>query len=412
MTPIAFDSTTSPSEPAAVGVGASVTRTLILGDLHLSAHTAPEVGRDLVTLVRQNPGARFIFAGDFLDLSAESPRVPSGRALAEGFGRNPEVARAFAEHLDVGGSLVFLGGNHDPELGAASAPAELARVLGVGAASGGRIASFPWFFREGGLHVEHGNIFDPDNAPEHPLVVPAATLGVHFVEEFIAPTGAYAYLNANDGTPLKLFLSAFRWYGLRGPHVVYMYFSAAAKALAKSGPFHPGKSERARGAAAMQPYATRVGLPLDACERVAALCAPQTLTSLRDTVARLYLDRVLSTFAALGGLVAASVGGSIVGGAMLGAGALGLATSWLRGHDRYGGSVAQRLEDGALGIADATGAKLVVLGHAHRASERGAYANTGSFAFPRGLSGRPLLVVGGDATQPSAERVLFTARGA
>ena len=74
----------------------------------------------------------------------------------------------------------------------------------------------PWFFREGGLHVEHGHLYDPDNAPAHPLVG-APSLGVHFVEEFIAKTGAFAYLNANDGTPLELFLCAFPGTGARAP---------------------------------------------------------------------------------------------------------------------------------------------------------------------------------------------------
>ncbi len=387
-------------------------RTLVLGDLHLSAHTPPGVASDLVELVRQSPGARLIFAGDFFDLSAEAPRVASARAIEVGFGRNPEVARAFSEHLDGGGALVFLGGNHDPELGAETAPTEIARVLGVPAASRARISSSPWFFRQGALHVEHGNIFDPDNAPEHPLIPPSASLGVHFVEEFIAPTGAYAYLNANDGTPLNLFLSAFRWYGIRAPYVVCTYFAAAAKALARSGPLHPGKGERALGEASIEAFASRAVVPVELCRQMAGLCAPQTMTSLRDTVARLYLDRVVSTLAVLGGLGALALGGSAGGGAMIGAGALGLATSWLRGHDRYGGSVAQRLEDGAMGIADATGAKVVILGHAHRATERGPYANTGSFAFPRGLAGRPLLSVSGEARSPVAERVLFTPRGA
>jgi hypothetical protein len=368
-------------------------RSVILGDLHLSAHTPRAVERDLVSLVQAHPGARMVFVGDFFDLSADAPRVPREQAIERGFGARPLVSRALAEHVERGGSLVFLSGNHDPEMGELGAGSEIGRVLGLDARASERITTSPWFFRDGGLHVEHGHIFDPDNAPVHPLAVPRASLGVHFVEEFIAPTGAYAYLNANDGTPLKLFASAFRWYGVRGPYVVYRYFHAAAKALAKSGPFFDGEAESARGLAAMGAFLESVGATRDVADAITALSAPPTMNSFRDTVARLYLDRVVSTLACLAGASALGLGRPALGATLLGAGALGLAASWLRGHDRYGGTVPERLREGALGIAAATGAKLVVLGHAHQADERGAYANTGSFAFPRGLSGRPLLVV-------------------
>ena len=51
-------------------------------------------------------------------------------------------------------------------------------------------------------------------------------------------------------------------------------------------------------------------------------------------------------------------------------------------------------------------AELVVLGHAHVATEHATYMNTGSFAFPRGLRGRPLIVIE-DTDKPRPERVLF-----
>ncbi len=380
-------------------------RTLVLGDLHLSAHTPRAVDRDLVSLVRANAGARIAFVGDFFDLSAEVPRVSSHRAIEAGFGAHEEVKRALAEHVSRGGRLVFLSGNHDPELGGLTAAAEIARVLDLDAPAAARVLTSPWFFREGRVHHEHGHIFDPDNAPEHPLIVPSASLGVHFVEEFIAPTGAFAYLNANDGTPLELFLSAFRWYGARGPYVVYRYFHAAAKALAKSGPMFSGAGERARGELAMTAFVEHVGATREIADAITKMSAPPTMRSFRDTVARLYLDRVLSTISIMAGVGALGLGRPLLGLALGSAGAMGLVASWLRGHDRYGGTVAQRLEQGALGIADATGAEVVVLGHAHVASERDAYMNTGSFAFPRGLSGRPLVMIE-DTDKPRPERML------
>ena len=55
------------------------------------------------------------------------------------------------------------------------------------------------------------------------------------MEEFIAPTGAHRYLEATDDTPLRLLLSAFKWYGPRAPYVIYRYFYAAIGAMLAAG---------------------------------------------------------------------------------------------------------------------------------------------------------------------------------
>ena len=96
------------------------------------------------------------------------------------------------------------------------------------------------------IRIEHGHLYDPDNAPAHPLAPGATSLGVHFVESFLAPTGAYAYLNQNDGTPFKMFLSTFKLYGLRAPYVIYRFFHASFGALMESGPFFSRAMERER----------------------------------------------------------------------------------------------------------------------------------------------------------------------
>ena len=46
-------------------------------------------------------------------------------------------------------------------------------------------------------------------------------------------------------------------------------------------------------------------------------------------------------------------------------------------------------------IARASGASLVVMGHAHVVTDRDGYSNTGSFAFPRGAPGRPFIEIEG-----------------
>src|SRR6185503_6229397 len=117
------------------------------------------------------------------------------------------------------------------------------------------------------------------------------TLGVHFVEEFIAKTGAFAYLNANDKTPLHLFASAFRWYGRRGPFVVYTYFEAAFSALAKSGRFWSGDADAARAEASLSSFLEDAGIDERTVRVLMDERATPTMTSLGDTIARLYLDR-------------------------------------------------------------------------------------------------------------------------
>jgi predicted phosphodiesterase len=59
-------------------------------------------------------------------------------------------------------------------------------------------------------------------------------------------------------------------------------------------------------------------------------------------------------------------------------------TSWARGYNRYAGKVVERLSRGADLVAEITGAKLVIFGHAHHAEVRDGYANPGSFAFSPG----------------------------
>ena len=353
-------------------------RTIVLGDLHLSKHTPPDVGRDLVRLLEAHRGDRLIFAGDFFDTTAD------------GFEPHPHVRRALAEHVERGGHAVWLTGNHDSEIG------DVARAIGANGEAASRVRVTPLGSRQGGAHVEHGHLYDPDNAPAHPLASARGTLGVHFVEEFIAKTGAFHYLNANDKTPLELFVSAFRWYGRRGPHVVYTYFRAAFSALGKSGRFWTGAAEAARAEAGLLAFLEDAGLDEPTARAMMAEHAQPTMTSLRDTVARLYLDRVTATVSILAGISAFALGRRRLALVLGAAGIAGLAWSWSRGHDRYGGKVAARLDDGARRVARATGARLVVFGHAHELADREGYSNTASFAFPRRAPGRPYLELDGD----------------
>jgi hypothetical protein len=382
-------------------------RTLVLSDLHLVRDMYPgsvALAADLARLVAAHPGTRLLFLGDLFDLPASYPRRPHRRVVSEALEAHPEVRAAFARHLDTGGELWLLGGNHDAEVGTAGFAGHLLSALGASPGAAARVRTSPWFIREGALHLEHGHFYDPDNAPAHPLVNGTSSLGVHLVEEFIAPAGAHHYLHVNDSPPLQLFLASFTLYGARAPHVIYRYFYAALTAMLKSGPFYRAHSEIHAGRALEAVFAGERGVHPDLVEALRAHGATPTLESLARTFSRLYFDRVIATLAMTGGLGAVAAGRPATGGTAAALGALLMIASWARGRDRYGGAVHDRLAGSAQRIVDATGARLVIFGHTHREAIGDAYANTGSFAFPGQAPGRPYLEIEGTAEAPRAVR--------
>lgn len=381
-------------------------RTIVLADLHLTRGTPRAVTEDLARLLDEHRGARVVLGGDLFDLSAESPHLPGERAVRDALEAHPAARAALGGHVERGGELWLIGGNHDADLSDAAFRDALFGAIGADAAARARIRTTPWFFRDGAVHYEHGHLYDPDNAPAHPLVNGEPSLGVHFVEQFIAPTGAFAYLNANDGTPLKLFMSSFAWYGRRAPYVIYRYFHAAIAAVLRSGPFYRAGREPLAGESLADAFAAEAGVPRAMLDALIELGPTPTLESLAQTFTRLYFDRVLATTMLLGGLGALATGNKGTAKGALALGALVMGTSWARGHDRYQGTVAQRLAASAADVRRATGAKLVVFGHTHREALEDGYANTASFSFPvrRDGPGRPFLEIEGAPDAPRAVR--------
>jgi len=379
-------------------------RVVVLGDLHLTASSPTELGTDLARLLDQHAGQQVVVVGDFFDFVIEGPKETRDAALARVLGAHPEVQRALGTFLERGGQLRFADGNHDAGMGHPALQAALATRLALSAEARGRLTATPWFWRSGRLHVEHGHFYDPDNAPGDPLVLGEPSLGVHFASEFINPTQAHHYLQVNDATPLELLVGAFAWYGPRGPYVVYRYFHTAFRALARSGPFYRAATERDLGDGQRARFAAEAGLPRALVDGLLRIGAKPTLTSFTDTFARLYMDRVVATLLCSGGLMALAKGRRFGGATATTLGTLLMVASWLRAHDRYGGRTVDRLAAAATCIADETDAELVVFGHTHREALTDRYANTGSFAFPRGAPGRPYLEIDLNDGRPRAER--------
>jgi predicted phosphodiesterase len=372
-------------------------RTLVLGDVHLTRQTPADVTGDLVRLFDGAVGERVIVAGDFFDLATDAPRAQRARALADLLGTHAALRMTLARFLELGGQFDLLGGNHDSAIGDAALASQLGDILELSTPARSRLRTLPWFLRVGGAHIEHGHCYDPDNAPSHPLIDGERSLGVHFSAEFIHPTQAHRFLQANDATPLNLLLAAFRWYGPRAPYVIYRYFRAAFAALAKAGPFYRAHDEKRHGEERLARFAEDAGLPIEIANAVLAIRTPSTLESWSATFARLYMDRVLATLA-LGAGVPLIVRSSTrrAGAGALGVGAMLMALSWLHGHNRYRGTVLERLERAAQEIVLRTGAAVAVFGHTHCEALREGYANTGSFSWPGGAPGRPYLEISDD----------------
>jgi hypothetical protein len=370
----------------------SMRPTFALGDVHLTQAAPAPLVDDLARFFTANRGARILLTGDVLDLSADAPHVDAS-ICHEKLLAHPKLTKAMAEHLDHDGEIFWAAGNHDAAVGAPGFAQRLGSALGLSSDSQSRLHVSPWFFRIGDIHLEHGHRFDPDNAPAHPLVPTGPSLGVHFVEEFIVRTGAHAYLNSNDGTPLELFLSSFVWYGVRAPHVIARFFMTAASALGKSGDAFDALGQIDEGSKKQADFASEHAVEVACLEALREIGAEPTLASTRNTYSRLYLDRVAATLAIAGGGTAFFAGARISGATAVVLGGALMAASWARGHDRYGGAVTERLVRGAHEIARLTRNPLVVFGHTHEQSATASYANPGSFAFAPGAPGRPYLEI-------------------
>ncbi len=366
-------------------------RVVVLGDLHLTASSPAELGADLARLLDLHAGQQVIVVGDFFDFVVEGSNEGQGPPIEGVLGAHHSVRRALGSFLERGGRLRFASGNHDAGMGHATMRATLADALDLSYDARRRLTATPWFWREGGAHIEHGHFYDPDNAPADPLVLGEPSLGVHFTSEFINPTQAHHYLQVNDSTPLELLVGAFTWYGPRGPYVVYRYFHTAFRALARAGPFYRAALERTIGDGKRAQFAAEAGVPRGLVDDLLRLGAQPTLTCFSDTFARLYMDRVAATLMCSGGLLALASGRRTAGATAATLGAMLMVASWLRAHDRYGGRVVDRLDAAASRITDQTDAELVIFGHTHREALTDRYANTGSFAFPREAPGRPYL---------------------
>jgi hypothetical protein len=366
---------------------------LVVSDTHLGAETAARVGRDLARLIESHPGTEIFFAGDAFDLSYALRHDAQAVLLSALLDQAPELVDALRKHVSAGAPVTVLPGNHDAALCDDDIAALLRGKLGV--SNDAPVTVSPWFIRRGDVHIEHGHVYDPDNAPVHPLAEWNETsepLGIALTRRFVAATGASDFSHAQDATPVRSLARAFRLYGTRAPGMIASYFRTAIELCLESGPALSARAseELAVGAGRLQAFADRSGVPGIALMNLLADAPRPTHLSRRETFLRLYFDRVFASLILAGSLTAIPRRPSAAVMAL--ASFAYLAASVLSGQDRYGDLPRKRLHLGASRVRAATGARLVVFGHTHHVVVDDGYINTGSFAFPRD-TGRPYVLV-------------------
>lgn len=375
---------------------------LILSDTHLSRDHGRTTSAALATLLDQHRDAELVLAGDIFDLSLESSQMPVREAIGRIFAAHDDLRTALSRHLRRGSRITLVPGNHDAALTGAEAATALRSFLGP--PDDRQLTIVPWFLRREGVHIEHGHLYDPDNAPNHPLGghdPRTEPLGTALMRRFVAPNDALTFAHAHETTPVSGLTLAFRLWGVRAPVVVARYFATAFRLCAEAARGRAAfEEELRRGEARLRAHAESSGLDPECVERLIAAAPKPTHQGLQETFLRLYFDRIfasLSTATGLGLLAAAGLtlgNGALLpgGGALLTALGAGYLLYDVSTHkSRYSGLVVPRLGEAAELVRTITGAELVVFGHTHVEVTDPHYVNLGSFGFAR--HARPYLAL-------------------
>lgn len=386
---------TKPSQPLAIA-----------SDVHLE-HSGSERGAGrLAKLLEEHANHEVVLAGDIFNLSLDAPNRDPAESMASITAQYPGLVAAIKRHVGAGHALTFISGNHDA--GVVSRGGR-ERLLALCELSGDAPLSIePWFIRRGAVHVEHGHVYDPDNAPAHPLAVwspETEPLGIALTRRFLSPHDAFTFAHAHHTTPLQGLTDTFKTFGLRAPLMVAHYFATASRLAAEAAVPERMGAEKARGAAALTAFAQRSGVALGVVSALLEALPRPTHEDFKSTFFRLYFDRVLATVGIAGGATRVLLGGlagGVLGSAMALTGALYLHRSVKKGVDRYSSLPVARLYAGAQLVRQVTRARLVIFGHTHCEDQAEGYINSASFSYTA-RPGSPYLLVAPDGTAERRE---------
>jgi UDP-2,3-diacylglucosamine pyrophosphatase LpxH len=374
---------TSASEPLAIA-----------SDVHLVQSGSETSAGRLAKLLETHAGHEVVLAGDIFNLSLDAPSRDPAESVQSIVGQYPELVRALKQHLAGGHALTLIGGNHDAGVVTRGTRERLLALCGVSTAA--RLAIEPWFIRRGDVHIEHGHVYDPDNAPAHPLAAwspETEPLGISLTRRFLSPHDAFTFAHAHHTTPLQGLLHAFKTFRGRAPWMVLHYFATASRLAAEAAVPERMGAEKARGAEAVAAFAERTDLGPELITALLEALPRPTHEDFSETFYRLYFDRVLATLSVAGGAARVLMGGAlggVVGGAVALSGAVYLHRSAKKGVDRYSSLPVERLYAGADLVREITGARLVIFGHTHCEDEAEGYVNSASFTYT-GRRGSPYL---------------------
>jgi len=371
----------------------------IASDVHLTeSGSATSAGR-LAKLLEMHAGHEVVLAGDIFNLSLDVPSRDPGESAASIIAQYPELVRAMSRHLQNGHALTLISGNHDAGVTTRGTRERLLSLCGVGDAA--RLAIEPWFIRRDDVYIEHGHVYDPDNAPAHPLASwspETEPLGISLTRRFLSPHDAFTFAHAHHTTPLQGLKHAFETFGGRAPLMVLHYFATSSRLAAEAAVPERMGAEKARGEAALMAFAERSRLEPAVVRALLRGLPRPTHEDFSETFFRLYFDRVLATLSIAGGatrLLLGGLSGGVMGGALALSAALYLRRSVKQGVDRYSSLPVKRLYAGAELVRAVTGARLVIFGHTHCEDEADGYVNSASFTYT-GRRGAPYLYLGLD----------------
>lgn len=379
---------------------------LIASDVHLEQAGSERSAERLSKLVAASRGHELVLAGDVFNLSVDRPSSDSGESVQAIVARHPMLIDALRRHLTEGHAVTFIAGNHDAGIVARGTRQRLLALCGLTEAA--RLSIEPWFIRRRDVHVEHGHVYDPDNAPAHPLAAwspETEPLGISLTRRFLAPHDAFTFAHAHHTTPLQGLKHTFKTFGARAPLMVFHYFATSSRLAAEAAVPERMNAEKARGAAEVAAFAERCGLTSSVVTTLLNALPRPTHEDFQRTFFRLYFDRVLATVGVAGGATRVLLGGAVggaLGGAVALSGALYLRHSLKQGVDRYSSLPVKRLYQGAQLVRRVTGARLVVFGHTHCEDEAEGYKNSASFSYTH-RRGSPYLHVTPDGTAERRE---------
>ncbi|HVJ15153.1 MAG TPA: metallophosphoesterase [Polyangiaceae bacterium] len=364
---------------------------IIASDVHLRHGGSHDTAQALSRMIELHPKHEVVLSGDIFNLSCDEPARDPIESVLHMLEPHHELRQALRNHLAAGAPVTLLAGNHDaatmrPEL----RPALLARLeLDLGAP----FENLPWFIRRGGVHVEHGHVYDPDNAPTHPLWYggpETEPLGVALTRRFLAPNDAFDFAHEHETTPVAGLTKAFRLFGVGTPKIIYNYFKTAAELCWEAANDRGVSESRRQGEALLPESAERIDVSEDVLRALLRGLPRPTHHNPRDTFYRLYFDRVIASLSSLTGIGAGTLLRSR-SALLLGILAAGyLFGSVRKTPNRYAELPVERLREAARGVRQITRAELVVFGHVHVEDSLPGYVNSASFTYYE-TPGRPFI---------------------